>query len=329
MMEKKTAKKLAAAAMLLALGGICIMSIKKASQDGRPWGSVEISLGGRAELQNTIELPLEKTKSLEIKYKHKNIIIYPAKDEKIVIKEYLISRGPQSLAQVGYGEDGKVTVTGGDTNTVIMLGFGFGERIEVYLPEKGLKELAVETGSGNITSEAGYLEPEGRLMVMAKSGNVKWRYGDAGELSFRSGSGNVKVEDIRGNVTAKTGSGNITGEKVEGTLDAKTGSGNITLEEFTGNGRMEAGSGNIKVEEGKITGDLALQTDSGNIKVELAGKIQLHFEIKTGSGFIKTDFGQQLSYNNSGNTAEGDVGEAPVGRFQAQTGSGNVYIMRE
>lgn len=211
--------KIAAAAVLLALGGISVMSIKKSSENGYFGGAVEFSFGGKsAKLQNTIEIPMEKAKSLGLKYKNKNVKIYPAQDGNIVIKEYLYSDNPQALAQVDYGENGEVTVTGGDIKTFMVFGFGFGEgeRIEVYLPEKGMKALDVETGSGNITSEAGNLELEESLLVIAGSGNVKWSGGKAKDFSFRAGSGNVRVEEIKGNVTAKTGSGNIAGKKVEG-----------------------------------------------------------------------------------------------------------------
>ncbi len=318
-----------AAVVLLMIGGISVMSVKKASEDGQFGGAVNFSIGGRAELRNTIEIPLDKAKSLQITYGSKNIKVYQAKDNVILIKEYLYSNKKEAQAEAVYGEDGKVSVTGGSAWNLIFFGFGLGgeERIEVFIPEKGLKELSIETGSGNITSEAGYYQEDGTLMVKAGSGNVKWTGADTRNISFRTGSGNLTVEQIKGTSELHAGSGNIKVEKIEGAIQAGTGSGGITLEEFAGSGCMKAGSGNIKVEAVQIRGDLELETNSGNIKLELPENLSgCQFNINAGSGNIHTDFDKQLSFNKKGNSAQGTFGEEALYHIRAKAGSGNVRI---
>lgn len=296
-----------AAVVLLMIGGISVMSVKKASEDGQFGGAVNFSIGGRAELRNTIEIPLDKAKSLQITYGSKNIKVYQAKDNVILIKEYLYSNKKEAQAEAVYGEDGKVSVTGGSAWNLIFFGFGLGgeERIEVFIPEKGLKELSIETGSGN----------------------VKWTGADTRNISFRTGSGNLTVEQIKGTSELHAGSGNIKVEKIEGAIQAGTGSGGITLEDFAGSGCMKAGSGNIKVEAVQIRGDLELETNSGNIKLELPENLSgCQFNINAGSGNIHTDFDKQLSFNKKGNSAQGTFGEEALYHIRAKAGSGNVRI---
>lgn len=328
---KKDKITLAAAALILMLVAlfISVMSVKTAPERGAG-GMISFSLGGKARLRNTIEIPLAEVDSLVLEYGSKNINVYPAEDETVTIKEYLYSDSPGAIASVSYQEDKKVVVMGGEQLSVAIFGFWMGgERIEVYLPQKSLENLSMETGSGNITSEIPCTREEGSFSLKAGSGNIKCGNASAEKLSFQAGSGNIKLESIRGNVSVLTGSGNITGESMEGNLNVKAGSGNITLKEFSGAGRMEAGSGNVKVEAVAVTGDVAVTTGSGNIHLDLPKELAFHFQAETGSGIINTSFDDRLSYNKKGNNAEGEVGSEAGGaavEIRVKANSGNVKV---
>jgi DUF4097 and DUF4098 domain-containing protein YvlB len=88
-----------------------------------------------------------------------------------------------------------------------------------------------------------------------------------------------------------------------GEIRLQTGSGNIKDHEISGPIRGGAGSGDIEVEESG-SGDIDLHTGSGNINVR---GIQGGFHAEAGSGDI---------------TAEG----TQSGRWEIRTGSGNVHI---
>lgn len=304
---------------------ISVMSVRNAPGRG---DMVSFSFGGKAELRNTIEIPSSELDSLVMEYGSKNINVYLSEDENVMIKEYLYSSSPKAVASVSYNEDKEVVVTGGEMHSIVIFGFWTGgERIEVYVPEKSLAKLSLETGSGNITSAVSGVREEGSLLIKAGSGNIKLSNAEAENLSVRTGSGNVKLENIKGNLKVETGSGNITGNQMEGKLDAQAGSGNITLTEISGEGSMEAGSGNVRVETDAVTGDISLTTRSGNIHLELPENLAFHFQAETGSGNISTDFDGALSYNKKGNQAEGEVGAgAPQAEVHVKAGSGNVRV---
>lgn len=311
----------AAAAIILGIGVISAMSVNTA----KSYNTV-FSIGGRVELRNTIEIPLSETDSLEVLYTSKNLKIYPGEGENIVIKEYLQSGREKAFAEVT--RDGrKAVVTGGRDQVITIFGFFTGmERIEVYVPKEGLKELRIQTGSGNITAESGFTLDTDTLQVKAGSGNVKWKDTRAKDYEVQTSSGNIGLKDMEGNGTVGAGSGNIRAEEIKGCLTAGTGSGNITIEEFSGWGSMEAGSGNIKVEALEVTGDVKASARSGNVHIDLPGGLSFETRLQTGSGSIRSSFKESLSYNEKGNRAEGKIGDEPVCVIEAETTSGNINI---
>ena len=318
--------------MLAGIGGISTMSVKYKSEHGGTERTTSFVWGAKAKLRNVIELPLSEVENLTLEYGSKNIKVYPSglgsSKDTIVIEEYLYSDEPGAKASVSEVKEKEILVTGGKGHSFVLFGFWGGEeRIEVYVPEKSLKQFSLQTGSGNITSETDCVRGEGSLTVSTGSGNIRWKNVEASKISFQAGSGNVYTENLKGReIRLHAGSGNITGERVEGSTEVSAGSGNVKLESFAGSGKMETNSGNVTVRAEGLTGDLALRAGSGNVKLELTAGIPFHFQAETGSGNIRTDFDKKLSYNKKGNYAEGDVGEKPELQVRARTGSGNVSV---
>lgn len=307
MSREKWAYLISTVCMLVLVGLICMASIR----GGFGMGTFSFSgivFGGKAELRNTIELLPDEVEELEIEYGSKNIYVYPSTEDKIVIKEYLVSDSPAGFATVEKQEDKKVVVNGGNTLTVGIF-VPLGEKIEIYLPESEIKTLAIQTGSGNIKSEFNYSNEEGSLSVQAGSGNIKWSDTAAAEAVFRANSGNVKLSRVACD-----------------TMEVQTGSGNVTMEGFSGSGSVKTSSGNVKIEGDGITGDINVKTGSGNSTLTLPQGLSFQLKIETGSGNIHTDFDSSLSFNEKRNKAEGTVGEAPLCRIMLEAGSGNVKV---
>lgn len=283
-----------------------------------------------AGLKNTIEIPLSDADSLLADYGSKNLKVYAWQEDRIVIKEYLTSAHPGAKATVEY-EGKNAVVTGGKwqwrfPNSLFLMGSN--ERIEIYLPAQGIKELELHTGSGNIRAEEGFAIETQTADIRAGSGNITWKNTSAGQITLYANSGNVRGNGLTGNVDLHTGSGNITAKEIEGAVTAEAGSGNITIEELDGSCRAKAGSGNLKIEAGEVTGDISTQTGSGNQHLVLPKELSFSLEVSTGSGNIHTDYDGGLSYNKKGNRAEGQIGEEPACRVTVDAGSGNVTIKR-
>lgn len=348
MKKNKPAIMIAAFALFILIGFIGVMSVRVGGREGSFGMPFAFSFGGRAKLRNTIEIPLSKADKLRLEYGSKNIKVYPADGDVITVREYLYSDNPKAQAEAVYGSDGEVLIRGGSSRSFILFGFfvGEGERIEVYVPEKSLREISIQSKSGNITSETDCTREGGIFLAQAGSGNIRLCSASAKEFSLEAGSGNIRAEEldgkeisisagsgnihaekITGNMTLETGSGNIDGKEIDGSVEAEAGSGNIKIEELVGNIKAEANSGNVTVKAEKVTGDMGFTAGSGNVKLELPGETDFYFSADTGSGNINTDFDNALSYNKKGNSVQGAVGENPDMEIKAQTGSGNINIV--
>ncbi|MEO7366382.1 MAG: hypothetical protein ABIZ36_00405, partial [Gemmatimonadaceae bacterium] len=89
-----------------------------------------------------------------------------------------------------------------------------------------------------------------------------------GPLHLVDGSGEVKINGVKGNATVEDGSGSLTIENVEGTLHVSDGSGNINVKNVVGDFEVdEDGSGDIDAVG--VGGTMRVDEDSsGNIDVE-------------------------------------------------------------
>lgn len=351
-MKNKITVVISLALMLIVIGIISVLSVRTAEKNN---SKLTLALGGKAELRNTIELPLAQVAELEVIYTSRNLKLYPTDGDTIVIKEYLITEDEEGKAEVSYeileGDAtgrSKVTVTGNQDKVFTIFGvFAGEERIEIYLPEKGLDALALEVKSGNITALEEFALEVDNLDITAKSGNIKWQdtkadsisvqaksgnitlKGITGKLEIETGSGNIKLEDVVGNAAIAAGSGTIKVLDIEGKAAVATGSGSITVEDLVGAGSFAAGSGTIKIDMEQVTGDIAASTGSGSIRLTLPQGLSFEFEGKTGSGNLNTTFDEKLSYNQKGNEASGMIGETPICKVKVEAQSGNIDIIAE
>ncbi len=122
-------------------------------------------------------------------------------------------------------------------------------------------------------------------------------------VNSRTGSGDVKIEDLTGDLELQSGSGDLWLQNVTGRIQTHTGSGDVRARAISGPFSAEAGSGDIWLDE-RATGDVAIHTTSGNIEVK---GVDGGLRVEAGSGDI---------------TAAGK----PAGNWEARAGSGNIHL---
>jgi DUF4097 and DUF4098 domain-containing protein YvlB len=150
-----------------------------------------------------------------------------------------------------------------------------------------------------------------------------------GEIRLQTGSGDVQAREISGAVRGSTGSGNMELEETgAGDVDMHTGSGNITARGVRGALRAEAGSGDITA-EGAQTGAWEIRTGSGNVHVHLPAEAAFDANISTSSGTLDVDapitMTVQGRVNETHKTIVGKVrGGGPM--LTLRTGSGDIHI---
>lgn len=303
-MGNKTATIIVSIVMMscvLLFSALCVREAQSGTVYRFMWGK-------SAKLRNTIELSVNEAETLSVIYGSQNVLVYPADGDRIVIREYLYTDRQEEFAAVSHTGNAETVVTGSKTNGLWFLGMGRYERIEVYLPQ-GIRNLHIQTESGNINSESGYSFLGEELSVKVGSGNLNFQSAHAQTIYMKAGSGNLRLEELSGDMTLEAGSGNITAEALSGRVDAHVGSGNIrlTLSEVSESLRVQSGSGNVSI----------------TLPEETKGQIR----ISTKSGNIHTDFDDSLSFNQKGNQAEGVLGEKGDFKLEAEAGSGNVKVL--
>src|SRR5262249_1619063 len=85
-------------------------------------------------------------------------------------------------------------------------------------------------------------------------------------VQTHSGSGDQRIEGLRGRLDLESGSGDLTMRDIAREIRAHTGSGNVEARDVAGPFTAEAGSGDIRVEE-KSEGNVRVHTGSGNIEL--------------------------------------------------------------
>lgn len=128
-----------------------------------------------------------------------------------------------------------------------------------------------------------------------------------------SGSGDVIVEGVQGDLLTRTGSGDIRADGVSGSVDARTGSGDIEIDELTASSlTASTGSGDVRVIFSADPDAVEVRAGSGDIDLLLArGDATYAVDAHTGSG-----------------NREVDIRTDPSGTrtITARTGSGDLTI---
>ncbi len=158
----------------------------------------------------------------------------------------------------------------------------------------GSFEVSDSEGSLNINTSSGNIEIEdysGNVELNSASGNVKLK-GVSGEIHVRTASGRIKCSDASstGEGSFNSGSGDIEMENYKGNLKASTGSGDIRLDSVVGKIRARSGSGNVKSKKAALSGESQFSSGSGDAEVHIAKPLNHNISVSSGSGDSVLDF---------------------------------------
>lgn len=151
-------------------------------------------------------------------------------------------------------------------------------------------------------------------------------------VTVETGSGDVLVEELTGDVDARTGSGDVDLARLAGHVEVDTGSGDVSLCDVSGNVVAETGSGDVQA-TGSTSRMFDATTGSGSVIVEMAGDFD-RLDAETGSGDVLLtvpagDYDLQLDTGSGDVDVDPSVKEDPGADscISAYTGSGDVTIL--
>jgi hypothetical protein len=242
--------------------------------------------------------------------------------------------GPVDLEVLTHSGD--ITVASGPAGTVTINGkihvgdrwFNGGKKAEVEELEKSppLRQTgnSVRIDYVNVRDISIDYEitvpPDVNVRAHTGSGDQKLE-GLRGKIDLESGSGDLQLVNLTGEIHTQTGSGNVESQKISGPFRASAGSGDIRLQE-SGDGDVDIRTGSGNIELSGVHGALRANAGSGDISAE--GTPASAWEMKTGSGKVTlrvpSDSGFDLDLSTSSGTI---VVDQPVvttvqGRVQEQ-----------
>jgi hypothetical protein len=143
----------------------------------------------------------------------------------------------------------------------------------------------------------------GPLQVSAGSGGLNISaIGD--RVHAETGSGDIEIDRVQGNVRAKTGSGSIRADEIACAFEADTGSGQITLQQTApGSVRVDTGSGGVELHG--VHGSLDARAGSGTIEAE--GSPTGAWNLHTGSGTVQLKIPSDASFDLAAHTSSGSI----------------------
>lgn len=234
------------------------------------------------------------------------------------------------------------------------------ENVEILVPASFVGRLSAKTASGNIDAEGLALNEELELSSVSgdifvremmatvtdlstTSGNITVRDMVSGENDLSTVSGEIRTDNMTGNmemdsvsgdmqttggsgtVNAHSTSGNIRVEGFQGKYDFSTVSGTVYAEGSDGYGRASSTSGDITIELAKVSGEISMDSTSGEVTLRIPVETGCTLEAATTSGDITT-FLKDMEYNKRGNQAQGsNPGEGNTS-IRIDTTSGDIRV---
>lgn len=311
-------------------------------------GDVDIDAGSAAELELAAELiafgsdadaaraALERTK-LVVEEQSGGARITLEGDTKRKPQANLKLRLPRGVHFIASTGSGSIRTRGPIASSQLKSGYG-----DVRVAE-AQGDLELTSGSGSV--DLGALTGATRLVARSGYGSVAARHVEAREIELASSSGNVRLEDARGErIELSSGYGDIDCARIEGELDAKTSSGDVrgndlvgrtlsirssygdvklagargdidassssgsvALLRIEGRCRARSGYGDVSV-EGRISG-LQLESSSGSVRANVAegSKLEGGVALKSGYGDVELALPRASAFELSASTGYGKL----------------------
>lgn len=150
------------------------------------------------------------------------------------------------------------------------------------------EDIYFNTGSGRTDMTSVTAKRE--LNINSGSGSVHITEATSGNVNINSGSGSVHISDTTsGNVNINSGSGRVVVSNSNfGDTDVNSGSGSINFDMVNvGDLKLDTGSGRTEFKNGKIDGDIELDSTSGGVSIQADADLNdYNVDCSTGSGGV-------------------------------------------
>jgi hypothetical protein len=263
--------------------------------------------------------------------------------EKKFEKEFTVSEDGLLIVKSDYGD---ITVRGSGSDNVVILvtmngSQGDLEDYQVTASQSGNTVELRGKGAGDdwFSWDIDDLEVKFIVEVPEKFNlNVATAGGDMrvnnvnGNVQLRTPGGDVVLEELAGEIYAESSGGDIRAMEMRGNFRGTTSGGDVVVEEVSGNIHAETSGGDVRI--GKAGGKVNAQTSGGNISIVLAGENK-GVMAETSGGDIDVMAAREIQANLDASTSGGSVmcglpitltGEIDESRIQGTLNGGGELI---
>jgi len=224
----------------------------------------------------------------------------------------------------------EVTVNANDGDVEVSVGSS--QQVDVRVITRGwkIKDDVQITGnqSGNHVEIKLHKTSNVCFGVCFQSIRVEVRVPRESDLNIHTDDGNVRVENVTGNLQFETGDGDVRLRDVEGSLHADTHDGNVEV-----NGRfnvlsLHTGDGNIDAEVGAASAPQSgwlLRSGDGNIRLKLPDNLGADLDAHSGDGAVHVGFPIGTSRNGNENSVRGKINGGGIS-IELRTGDGDIKV---
>lgn len=209
--------------------------------------------------------------------------------------------------------NGRVTVTGEDTNTVrVQARLRQADRIDYDARQFGNSIQVTASRNGSRFGQS----PVADIEITAPSNAV---------LVLVTQNGALEVRNFTAGADLRTSNGRITVEGMSGSLEADTSNGPIEVSGHTGSAMLETSNGRITYSGRLVAGsENEMRTSNGSVSVDLDGEPGIELDASTSNGSVSTDF--PITIGSSGdNHLEGTIGDGAA-RLIIRTSNGSIAV---
>ncbi|MDR1655434.1 MAG: DUF4097 domain-containing protein [Treponema sp.] len=293
------------------------------------------------KLVNEETRPLTDINRLVIEYGARDLVFVEGSGENLVIRDFMFRNNRDHYSVIQPFSGGELRISRAEIYPSFFSWFTRTPKSEIYIPPAFQGDFDIQLSSGNVKAEsriatAGAVSMElrsgdarmrsleggtvsivvrsgnlniddlrGDCAVELKSGNARIKNMEGGTISILSRSGNLDIDNARGDCTMELRSGNIRMKNLEGgTVSILLRSGNLDIDNAGGDCTVELRSGNITI--GSMTGRGSYSTTSGNIKVRLK-ELSGNQSFDVGSGNITLRLPRGVSYNLDAAAKSGEI----------------------
>ncbi|MDR1446004.1 MAG: DUF4097 domain-containing protein [Treponema sp.] len=296
------------------------------------------------KLVNEESRPLTDINRLVIDYGARDLVFVEGSGENLVVRDFMFRDRKDGYSVMERSSGGELTISRAARRLPFFFWFTRTPKSEIYIPPGFRGDFDLRVSSGNIKAES-RIAAAGTVNIELRSGDVRMKNLEGGNISISVRSGNLNIDDLRGDCTVELASGDVRMRNLEGgnifisvrsgnlNIDnAKGGctvelrSGNVTIGSMEGEGSYGVSSGNINLRMKELSGNQSLDVRSGNITLTLPRGASYNLDAASKSGNIKIRDSDLEGFGSSNSIIVKSFGENPVYTIKSRVTSGNFEI---